>query len=134
MSDDDLDGVDWAVRLLGPSIADQIDKYYEELEREGGYTKDWGFISRQYRESKDFECEACGVSLAEHKRLLHVHHRDGNKVNNDPLNLISLCILCHAEEHYHLNAEISHEDRQLILALRRMPVRNANNPLLTNKK
>jgi hypothetical protein len=31
--------------------------------------------------------------------MLHVHHKDGNRENNDPANLITLCWHCHASIH-----------------------------------
>ena len=118
-SPDDFDGVDWAEKLLGPSVGDQIEKYYENLERDGGYTKDWEFVSWEYRSSRDFECELCSVSLVNHKNLLHVHHRDEDKGNNDPSNLLALCVLCHAQHHAHMTEGIAERDRNFILALRR---------------
>ena len=40
-------------------------------------------------------CEGCGTD----KRKLHVHHRDENPLNNDPLNLQTLCASCHKLAH-----------------------------------
>ncbi len=40
------------------------------------------------------ECERCGVILK-----LHVHHRDGNRKNNDIKNLQVLCCKCHVRLH-----------------------------------
>ena len=39
-------------------------------------------------------CEICGAS-----RKLHVHHKDENPFNNDPLNLQTLCPSCHQKSH-----------------------------------
>lgn len=48
-----------------------------------------------YRElcTKD-ACERCGS-----KKNLLVHHKDGNRYNNNPLNLERLCKRCHQIEH-----------------------------------
>lgn len=44
----------------------------------------------------NWTCQHCGIT-ANKKRgiILHIHHIDFNKNNNDPLNLISLCRRCH---------------------------------------
>lgn len=117
---DDFDGTDWAERM-GPSLADQLERYFDEIDREGRYIKDWQFISHTFRVSKGFECENCYVSLATHQYLLHTHHRDHNKGNNEPENLIALCVLCHAEHHPHMQANISEGQRSLISNLRKHP-------------
>jgi hypothetical protein len=116
---DDLDGTEQTKKILGPSLGDMLDQYYEEIDREGGYTKVWEFISWQYRTSKDFVCESCGVSLVAHAHLIHVHHINANKGNNDLSNLIALCLLCHAAQHAHMGKDIKDNDRNLILELRR---------------
>lgn len=41
-------------------------------------------------------CERCGYSKQE---ILHVHHRDRNRKNNNPNNLEIICPNCHYEEH-----------------------------------
>jgi hypothetical protein len=43
------------------------------------------------------QCERCGYSKQE---ILHVHHRDRNRNNNDFSNLEIVCPNCHYEEHY----------------------------------
>lgn len=43
------------------------------------------------------ECERCGYAKRE---ILHVHHKDRNKNNNNLTNLELLCPNCHYEEHY----------------------------------
>jgi len=42
-------------------------------------------------------CEICGYSKIE---ILHVHHKDRNKENNDLGNLRLICPNCHYEEHH----------------------------------
>lgn len=63
-----------------------------------GYTKDWNKISRQYRSWVDNTCEHCGIEVRNgyDKKFLHVHHIDGDKINNNYSNLECLCILCHS--------------------------------------
>ncbi len=42
------------------------------------------------------ECEMCEYTPM-FSRSLDVHHRDGDKTNNDPDNLMTLCATCHRE-------------------------------------
>lgn len=64
-----------------------------------GYVKDWEKISKAYRELHNYTCEKCGFdgSNAFERMYIHVHHRDGNKLNNNQANLQCLCIKCHSE-------------------------------------
>lgn len=41
-------------------------------------------------------CEECGYTPM-FTRSLDVHHRDGDKTNNDPSNLKTVCATCHRE-------------------------------------
>ena len=58
-------------------------------------------LKQRIRERDDFVCKICGITEKQHieniGRILTVHHIDGNKENNTPSNLISLCMLCHAK-------------------------------------
>jgi len=40
-------------------------------------------------------CELCGGN-----HLLAVHHKDQNRYNDDPKNLVTLCANCHSKLHY----------------------------------
>jgi len=51
------------------------------------------------------KCQHCG--LDEDKRLLDIHHFDGNHKNNKSNNLRVLCVLCHAK-HHRLGLDLSH--------------------------
>jgi 5-methylcytosine-specific restriction endonuclease McrA len=56
------------------------------------------------------KCERCGYSKLE---ILHVHHKDRDRNNNDLSNLELICPNCHYEEHYleksWLNGSLSSE-------------------------
>lgn len=51
---------------------------------------------RPWRQYVKLVCEnpECGF-VAQEKRQMDVHHIDGNRSNNDPLNLMTLCPPCH---------------------------------------
>lgn len=63
-----------------------------------GYTRDWQRISREYKKEKEYTCERCTMKIEtpSDKRFIHVHHRNGDKLNNRRTNLECLCILCHS--------------------------------------
>ena len=54
-------------------------------------------IKEQIRRRDNFICQKCKKAEQELKRKLSIHHIDYNKKNNCPLNLISLCSICHTK-------------------------------------
>lgn len=63
-----------------------------------GYTPKWAEKSRNYRVSKNFTCEECGIELNKNYSegyYLETHHLNGNKTINSDDNLKCLCKLCH---------------------------------------
>ena len=59
----------------------------------------WRIVSRKYREHINYQCEnrKCKIQLEGiDKRYIHVHHKNGIKIDCDFKNLEGLCILCHS--------------------------------------
>lgn len=69
---------------------------------EWDYAAGWKSIARKIRDLDKWTCQICHERRPRWGKNLHVHHIDGDKLNNDPLNLISVCASCHprgAKEH-----------------------------------
>jgi 5-methylcytosine-specific restriction endonuclease McrA len=116
---DDFDSDDWAQRLGIRLVDDQRDRIEEEAERDGGYAKDWEFISYQYRSKQGFICEGCGLDCSKHTYLLHTHHIDQNKGHNLEGNLRALCVVCHSAYHPHMAKDLTQEQVNQVLAIRK---------------
>ena len=63
-----------------------------------GYVKEWDKISEAKKELENYTCEKCGYHAETpfDRMYIHVHHKDGNKLNNNQSNLQCLGIHCHA--------------------------------------
>ncbi len=83
------------------------------------YTADWDEISKRTRQSVDYQCQQCGLLLGEHRKLLHVHHKNGVRNDNRRENLVALCADCHRKQPDHQHMFISHKDSKKIAELRR---------------
>ncbi|TYC63823.1 HNH endonuclease [Marinobacter sp. BW6] len=89
------------------------------IEDKGGYAENWKEVSARYRESKEYICESCGVDLKQAKALLHTHHIDGNKRNNNEANLQALCADCHRKQPLHDHMYIKQRDMLIIQQFRK---------------
>ena len=91
------------VELLKAANGDKQENEEVELDL-FGYVKDWDTISRTVREKHNFVCEECGLKIEDDydKMYMHVHHLNGDKLNNKESNLRCLCLFCHAhvDEHH----------------------------------
>ena len=65
-------------------------------------------------EKKWNRCKSCRVDLSEQKRLLHVHHLNGEKSDNSAGNLIVLCADCHRKEPHHGHVHVKLADVKAI--------------------
>lgn len=62
-------------------------------------------LKREIRERDNHTCQSCGMtgeeSLEKYRRVLSVHHIDGDKKNSDKKNLVTLCNICNTKvEHW----------------------------------
>ncbi|MEY8240634.1 MAG: hypothetical protein RPT25_09840 [Cycloclasticus sp.] len=85
---------------------------------EFGYPDDWDDISKSIREDVQYECQSCGVDLKRNKRLLHVHHLNGDTSDSTLGNLVALCADCHRKEPYHGHMMVSRKDMMTLTRLR----------------
>lgn len=65
-----------------------------------GYPAEFSSALRKAIRTRDeHTCQNCGKH-SDRVGTLHVHHIDYNKLNNDRLNLISLCRVCHGQTNF----------------------------------
>ena len=57
-------------------------------------------FKEQIRYRDGYKCQICGIPEIEHGRKLDVHHKDYDKMNIKPENLISLCNSCHIKTNH----------------------------------
>lgn len=71
------------------------------------YSIDWTRTLRQsIRERDKYTCQLCGEIQEE--RAHSIHHIDYDKLNNNPNNLITLCISCHMKTNHNRKFWIEH--------------------------
>jgi len=73
---------------------DEYKKIVQKLSAHARYTH--GFtdkLKREIRKRDGNKCQRCGKTTN-----LDVHHNDGDRFNNDPENLITICKMCHKKE------------------------------------
>lgn len=82
-----------------------------------GYTINWKQLSFCYRDLRRFTCESCGYKAKSEseQRFLHTHHINGNKIDNNRLNLKCLCIKCHSNVDDHHRNKFSLEGLTMML-------------------
>lgn len=107
---------------ISDSLVEKWDSGEYDSVHKGEYHRKWrGGVPKEYprefsnllkkgiMERDNGKCRICHKE----KSRVEVHHMDGNKYNNEPENLITLCSLCHRRVH-----EVKHIDDPVILAFR----------------
>ncbi|WFD09022.1 HNH endonuclease signature motif containing protein [Tepidibacter hydrothermalis] len=79
----------------------QLPRYTDVTAPLNEYPKKWSKISMDYRSYKNWICEDCGNDFSTNKKMLDVHHIDGNKYNVEYSNLKALCKECHGNQYKH---------------------------------
>jgi hypothetical protein len=130
------DAAEWRTRSAeGPAVDATLDALRRHLadappDPYGG--ESWAALSARLRAASGFCCRVCEADFADAPALLHVHHRDRNKRNNAPDNLVVVCILCHAEApgHAHLLQTLDRDTLSRLNAPWRVPYRKRRLDLL----
>ena len=86
--------------------------------RSSDYGPGWRALSQRLREEACWCCSECGVCLEAYRKLLHVHHVNGVKSDDRPVNLKVLCVLCHRAEPNHQHLKVDGPSERLIRELR----------------
>lgn len=105
-----------------PKAPIQNDGYSDRNSAINQYPDNWNIISYNYRKSKNWICEQCGVNLTTHKSLLQTHHINSQKNDCRLSNLKALCVDCHTHQpmHSHMNNNPNNQRQiQEIKAIRR---------------
>ena len=92
---------------------------FEDQIYSSDYTNDWENISQKYKAKKNYVCETCDTSFINNKSLLHTHHINGIKEDNDFPNLKVLCLDCHRKEPNHEHLMLNRIQLEQIYILRR---------------
>lgn len=82
------------------------------------YVPKWSGISQNRRRAANWQCDECGVHLAQAPWALHCHHRNGVVTDNRNSNLEVLCALCHSEQPDHGHMQVSASIKNTILKAR----------------
>lgn len=83
-----------------------------------GYTSDWKDVSSRTREAASYICSVCHVDLNSHRHLCDVHHINGVKSDNSPMNLQVVCRDCHRKQPFHEGVFLSRDAMEQIQQLR----------------
>lgn len=89
-------------------------------DRASAYIAGWERLSQRMRAAKNWGCEDCGVDLSapNHRKYLHVHHKNHVKGDNSPGNLEVICALCHQRRPDHESMFVSPKAREIIIRKR----------------
>lgn len=60
-----------------------------------------------------YTCQRCGKTRSEVQNSLQVHHIDHDKMNNDPMNLLTVCCACNIWFSYHRDEALSFSGKPL---------------------
>lgn len=79
----------------------QKPKYTDSTAPLNEYSKNFDFVSYNFRAINHWICEICEINLENDKELLDTHHINGIRGDDTLTNLRCLCVRCHAEQPYH---------------------------------
>ncbi len=80
----------WSLNLIDESISEI-----------NAYPPNWIFLSKKIKDNNNYRCKLCSLNCKSHKHLLHLHHKNGRKNDNNISNLVPLCVDCHSKQRGH---------------------------------
>lgn len=106
---------EWTPEMLAKISGPNSHAWMGGISREP-YGWEWNAeLREEVRRREGYKCQLCGVPQAECRRKLTVHHINYNKRDNDPLNLVALCNMCHSRtNHRRKNWMAFFQDRPLL--------------------
>jgi DNA-directed RNA polymerase beta' subunit len=107
-----IKGVEHYKVTAAPDGYSLLNELAAKLENDEDYyeSEGWRYLSRQYREKANWQCEQCGIDLNDDKHLLDVHHQQGLQ-HNSPKDLAALCIGCHADQYGGMHEKLKDSSR-----------------------
>lgn len=100
------------------SFFKQLPSAASKINNSSVYADNWKQISKARKTLTGYCCQNCGVDLSKHPGLLHTHHINGVKSDNNFKNLKVLCIECHKAQPSHTHLKISTNDLKTLIDLR----------------
>ena len=100
------------------SFFKQLPSAASKINNSSVYADNWEQISKARKALTGYCCQNCGVDLSNHPGLLHTHHINGVKRDNNFKNLKVLCIECHKAQPSHTHLKISTNDLKTLIDLR----------------
>lgn len=85
------------------------------------YPAEFRKVAPSIRKRDGYSCRLCGKNRAQMRWVPDVHHIDYDKMNNDPMNLVSLCRECHGQAHGSKERR-QHVQRLLLSLLSKSPL------------
>ena len=73
----------------------------EQVEVTEQYAPNHSEIAHKYKEQSGYKCQLCGVDCSSNTQCLHLHHIDGDGVNNRVGNIRIYCTICHSKQPLH---------------------------------
>lgn len=85
----------------------------------GDYPDNWKAVAKLIKDLAVWKCDKCGhVHDPKNGYMLTVHHRDGDKRNNQQSNLRALCQRCHLQAQARLRRYGSDRDQLFFLEVK----------------
>lgn len=104
--------------LLNGSMSGPKNPAWKGGVSEWEYPSGWKRIAASIRKRDNYTCQICFTQFSKTSKLLHVHHKDEDKMNCDPDNLVSVCATCHPKGKRGVWVPRKQPERQYVISRR----------------